>query len=275
MLSTKNSIAVLLPVYAGDNAQYFQIAMQSILEQSYKHIDLIVLADGPLNTELEQVIQRVQAYRITVIRNEENKGLAHVLNRGLEYCSEKKYAFIGRMDADDISIKERFRMQLEFLSAHPEIDVVGGAIEEIDSQGNTRKKVINYPETHHECFQFFAKRDPLAHPAVLFRSSFFDKAGFYDESFRKNQDTQLWFQGFKNQCQFANIAEVVLQLRMNEDFFKSRRGGYQRALKILNQRSKINRELGYGFKAKLFAMGMFLLTISPSGVRKIAYTYLR
>jgi glycosyltransferase involved in cell wall biosynthesis len=270
-----NSIAVLLPVYGGDNSEYLEKAIESILSQTYNNIDLIILADGPLNHKLARVIQGVEKQLKIVIRNEKNKGLAHILNRGVEYCLERNYNFIGRMDADDLSMTERFQKQIEYLLAHPEIDVVGGAIEEIDSQGNRRDKVIKYPIAHEECFRFFAKRDPLAHPAVLFRKSYFEKAGLYDEGFRKNQDTQLWFHGFKNQCQFANIPEVVLQLRMNDDFFKSRRGGYKRALKIFKQRSHINRELGYGVGARLFALGMFLLTISPAGIRKLAYTYLR
>ena len=76
-----------------------------------------------------------------------------------------------------ISLPDRIEKQICFLNEHPEIDVVGGAINEIDEEGCESGKTIVYPATPTECKKFFAKRNPLAHPAVLFRKSFFDKIG--------------------------------------------------------------------------------------------------
>ncbi|MCX7987076.1 MAG: family 2 glycosyl transferase, partial [Bacteroidales bacterium] len=156
-----------------------------------------------------------------------------------------------------------------------QIDVVGGAIEEIDENSLPTGKIVSYPLTHEACFKFFSARDPLAHPAVMFRKTFFEKAGLYNEAYRKNQDTQLWFAGFKAGCIFANLPTVVLQFRITQDLFKSRRSGWRRAYKMLLDRWQINRELNYGIKAYLYALGMFLITIAPSHIRRWAYKTLR
>ena len=82
------------------------------------------------------------------------------------------------MDADDIALPDRFEKQIAYLEAHPEVDMVGGAINEIDENGNDRGKTTRYPCESDLCRAFFAKRNPVAHPTVMFRRSFFEKAGW-------------------------------------------------------------------------------------------------
>ena len=131
------------------------------------------------------------------------------------------------MDADDISLPDRIEKQICFLNEHPEIDVVGGAINEIDEEGCESGKTIVYPATPTECKKFLRKRNPLAHPAVLFRKSFFDKIGHcYRPEYRKNQDTMLWYDGLMHGVNIANLPNVVLKFRMTEALFKKRRNGW-------------------------------------------------
>ncbi|MEJ5266113.1 MAG: glycosyltransferase [Bacteroidales bacterium] len=268
---TTKKVVCLLPLYLKDNPQYLYFAINSIIGE-YCHV--VVLCDGPITKQHEHVLEQLSG-EISILKFPNNRGLAAVLNDGIRYAFEQGYEFIARMDADDISLPDRFEKQINFLRQHPDVDVVGGAIEEIDENGHPRGKIIRYPLTHEECYRFFAKRDPLAHPAVLFRRRFFEKAGLYNEAYRKNQDTQLWYAGFKNGCIFANIPDVVLQFRITEDLFKSRRSGWNRAKKMLADRWKINRELNYGASAYLFAIAMFVLTIMPSWIRKWAYQVFR
>lgn len=271
-------IAVILPVYKKDNVQYMSKAIESILFQTYKDFHLFVGVDGPVGEDIEQYFGVLeQTNKISIIRFEENRGLACVLNDLLVICFKEGYKFIARMDADDISEISRFEEQIAYLQKHPEIDVVGGAINEIDEKGDSRNKTIIYPETPEECRAFFAKRNPHAHPAVMFRKSFFDKLNGkkYRPEYRQNQDTMLWYDGMMAGTQHANIPDVVLNFRMTNAMFKKRRNGWAFAKKQFKDRLMINKGLGYGFGADVYGFAMFCMLVSPVWVKKIAYRIFR
>ena len=214
---------------------------------------------------------------VDIIRFQENRGLACVLNDLLDICFKEGYEYIARMDADDVSTIDRFEKQMVYLVAHPEIDVVGGAINEIDEEGKSRGKTIVYPESPQGCRDFFAKRNPHAHPAVLFRKSFFDKLDGkkYRPEYRQNQDTMLWYDGMMAGTQHANISDVVLNFRITNAMFKKRRNGWEFAKKQFKDRLMINKGLGYGWKADIYGFAMFCMLVSPVWVKKIAYRVFR
>lgn len=267
-----NKIAVILPIYKKDKVNYLTLAINSILNQTYHNFKLYLGIDGPLEEELNTFLEQYEKHdQIAIIRFQENRGLPCVLNDLIRLAIQEGFNYFARMDADDISNPTRFEKQIYFLQENPDVDVVGGAIEEINSKGETRNKIIKYPTNSDKCRAYFSTRNPLAHPAVLFKKSYFDKAGFYNESYRQNQDTILWYEGFKKGCIFANLTDVVLRFRMTEDLFRKRRNGLQYAIRTYNDRKRINKELGYGFKANLFALMMFIITIAPTWFRKLAY----
>ena len=270
-------IAVILPVYKKDKPEWLHKSIDSILGQTYKDFHLYVGVDGPVGVELLAVFKCYERLdEVTFIKFEENRGLACVLNDLLDICFAEGYEYIARMDADDISLPDRFEKQIAYLETHPEIDVVGGSINEIDENGDDRGKVIVYPAGPKECYDFFAKRNPHAHPAVMFRKSFFDKAGCkYRPEYRQNQDTMLWLDGMKTGTQHANISDVVLNFRFTNSLFKKRRNGWAFAKKQLEDRKMINKTLGYGFGATVFAYCMFIMLVSPAWVKKIAYKVFR
>lgn len=269
-------VIVLLPVYRKDNPNYLRFSVDSMLSQTYRPLHVMIGLDGPIEGELEQTVNGyAENDMVTIMPFAENRGLAATLNDMILWAQMQGYSYYARMDADDISLPNRIDEQMAFLLAHPEIDVVGGATNEIDENGNNRNKINHYPLTPDECYHYFSKRDPLAHPAVLIKQSYFDKAGcLYRPDFRKNQDTMLWFDGLKKGVKIANLDEVVLNFRLNNDFFTTRRNGYAFAKGLLEQRKMINRELHYGWKANLYAYALFLLRISPVWVKRIAYKIL-
>ena len=271
-------IAVILPVYKKDKIDYLRLAVESIVMQSYRDYHLYIGVDGPVGENLEDYLKHLEKQQqLSVVWFEENRGLACVLNDLLDICFKEGYEYIARMDADDISMTDRFEKQMKYLEAHLEVDVVGGAINEIDEEGKNRGKTIVYPETPEGCCGFFSKRNPHAHPAVLFRRSFFDKlkGRKYRLEYRQNQDTMLWYDGMMAGTQHANIHDVVLNFRMTNAMFKKRRNGWAFAKKQFSDRLMINRGLGYGWKADIFGLAMFGLLVSPSWVKKIAYRLFR
>lgn len=274
---SNNFVAIILPVYKGDKPEYIVKSIDSIIYQSYQSIKLIIGVDGPIGDDLLLILKKYEQLDIVkVFWFQENRGLAIILNDLLDECFNNGYEYIARMDADDISMLDRLEKQMNYLMAHPDVDVVGGSIVEIDESGKSREKIIVYPETHQGCYNFFAKRNPHAHPAVLFRRSFFDKAGCkYRPEYRQNQDTMLWLDGMSKGTKHANIPDVVLRFRYTDALFKRRRNGWAFAKKQLTDRKMINKTLGYGFGATLFGYAMFCMLVSPVWVKKIAYRIFR
>lgn len=271
-------LAVVLPVYKKDKVDYLAKAIDSIVKQSYKDFSIYIGVDGPVGDEINNYLNLIDNQNmISVIRFEVNRGLACVLNDLLDMCFKEEYEYIARMDADDISENTRFEKQVKYLDSHPQIDVVGGAIMEIDEKGNSRNKTIIYPETPKDCRAFFAKRNPHAHPAVMFRKSFFDKLNGkkYRPEYRQNQDTMLWYDGMMAGTKHANIPDVVLRFRMTDTMFKKRRNGWTFAKKQFTDRLMINKGLGYGFGADVYGFAMFCMLVSPAWIKKIAYRTFR
>ena len=271
-------IAVILPVYKNDKVEDLNKSVESIIMQTYKDFHIFVGVDGPVGEDLKEKLLLLEKQDVVSIAwFPENRGLACVLNDLLDICFKEGFKYIARMDADDISMTDRLEKQMAYLEAHPEIDVVGGAINEIDEEGKYRGKTIVYPELPQGCRAFFAKRNPHAHPAVLFRKSFFDKLNGkkYRPEYRQNQDTMLWYDGMMAGTQHANIPDVVLNFRMTNAMFKKRRNGWAFAKKQFKDRLMINKGLGYGFGADVYGFAMFCMLVSPVWVKKIAYRFFR
>lgn len=270
-------IAVILPVYKNDKVPYVHLSFDSILNQTYKDVALYVGVDGPVGDDLRNALKEYEKKEnVKVQWFSENRGLAIVLNDLLDICFKDGFEYIARMDADDISMPDRLEKQMTYLMAHPDVDVVGGAIEEIDENSESRNKIIIYPESPEDCYRFFSRRNPHAHPAVLFRKSFFDKSGCkYRPEYRQNQDTMLWLDGMSKGTKHANIPDVVLRFRFTNSLFKKRRNGWAFARKQLEDRKMINKTLGYGLGATIFGYLMFIMLVSPAWVKKIAYKVFR
>jgi len=203
----------------------------------------------------------------------ENKGLAFSLNELLKVVLQKGYTYIARMDADDISKSNRFKLQSIYLDEHRDIDVVGGYIEEFSDEIDY-DKIVRYPLNHAGMFDFFSKRVPLAHMTVMYRSTFFEKSGLYPTSSPTNEDTLMWMQGFKNGCKFANIPEILVEVRVNSSFF-GRRGGVSKAWSDFRDRILVIRTLRYNILSYLYATAIFFINIAPEKIKKYAYRRFR
>lgn len=277
MINVKSDkqIVVLMSVYKNDNPEHLRLSVESILKQTYQEFLLLIGVDGAVGDDLADVLHSYDANsKVKTFWFTENRGLTAVLNNLLEEGKKMQPVFFARMDADDISHTGRFEKQVKYLNENPELDVIGGAIEEMEYDGSLNGKVIQYPLTHQECFNFFATRNPLAHPAVMFRASFFDKVTSYNANYKKNQDTELWYRAFKAGCKFGNLKDVVLTFRVSKDMYK-RRGGTKFAKEVLKLRKEINKGLGYGVKATLFGYAYYIMAISPGFVKKFAYKVFR
>jgi len=268
--------SVLMSIYHKEKPHYFNRCMQSIWdEQTVKPNEIVLVEDGKLTSELYVLIDKWEVKLGRILKRislEKNIGTGGAKQIGIRNCN---YEFIAVMDTDDISTPKRFEKELEFLNQNRDIDVVGTYIKEIDEYENVIKDIVKFPLTHNELYEFFSKRDPLAHPATMFRKSFFEKCGNYRTDLHLAEDTLLWYDGFLNGCKFANIDYIGLNFRRTKDFY-TRRANVQKSIGLLKYRIfNINRKLKYGTKADLLAMAYFIVSIAPSFVKKIVYNKLR
>lgn len=264
-----NKVAVLMSVYKNDRLPFVELAVNSVLQQTYQQFDFFIIADGMLDKEVDDFLLKVKDNRIVLYKNKQNKGLAKSLNELLRIVLSKEYEYIARMDADDISLPERIAKQVSFLDKHTDIDCLGTWAIEIDEKGEIfyYKKM---PETHQRCYEFFKKRDCLIHPTVMFRRRYFEVAGFYPEDTYFAEDTMMWAKGFVKGCRFANVPDFLFKFRLNKDFFKRRRG-WKHAMEIYKLRKKVNRMLQYPISANCYAVLYALAKLMPTSILNIIY----
>ncbi len=215
--------SVLMSVYFKEKPDFLKQAIDSMLNQTVKPDEIILVEDGPLTDELYEVLNRYTANYNNIFHrvvNETNLGLGKALNRGLEFCRNE---LIARMDTDDISIQTRCERQLMIFAENQNIDIVGSSIAEFI---NSEKEIISVrkvPETHNEICLFLKKRCPFNHMSVMFKkSAVLNAGGYLDWHF--NEDYYLWIRMYLKGCKFANINENLVYVRVGEEMY-ARRGG--------------------------------------------------
>lgn len=216
------SISVLMSVYKAEKSERLERALTSIWDdQTFKPSQVILIKDGPLGVELDQVItlwQEKLGNKLFIITNHQNLGLTKSLNKGLQLV---ECDYVARMDSDDISHPQRFERQFEFLNAHPDIDVVGGCIQEFN-ENNPNLGQRFYPDDPDEIKRYIVKGSPLAHPAVMMRNSLFLNGLKYDETYTTSQDVALWFEILSKGHKISNIPAIVLYFRLEDDTYTRR-----------------------------------------------------
>ena len=200
-------ITVLMPVYNGED--YLKEAIESILNQTFKDFEFLIINDGSTDKTLE-ILQSYYDSRIKTINNEKNIGLTKSLNKGL-HLSRGQY--IARMDADDISLPKRLKEQKNFMDKNPEIGIVGAWIKTIGTQIGYVQK---YPSDPEEIRMSLLFRGQLAHPSVMLRKSLVKKYNlYYDSNFKYSQDDELWIRASRY-FPITNIEKVLLLYRIHE-----------------------------------------------------------
>lgn len=262
-------VAVIMSLYKSDILEYVKLAVESILHQTFCDFDFYIQYDGPVKDDVDKYLSSIDDGRIKICKRNENKGLAYSLNELLGTVMSMGYQYIARMDADDISLPERFEKQIAYMDVHKEIECVGTWAIEIKSDGSEyyRKQM---PESHEGCWKQFMIRDCMIHPTVVFRRSYIEKAGLYSLDTYFGEDTMMWAQGFVNDCKFANITEYLFKFRLNDDFFNRRRG-WKHAKGILILRWKVNRMLHYPLKSYLYAIAYAGAKMMPKGILNMIY----
>jgi len=261
--------SLLLSVYKKEKSEHLKECFESIVVQTVTPTEIILVEDGPLTDALYAEIERARHYfpSLKTIPLEKNVGLGKALNIGMDAC---KCDIIARMDTDDICKRNRFEMQLAFLTEHPEIDVVGAWIDEFVGSVNNVVSTRRVPETNKEIYEFGKRRNPINHPVAMFRKKAVEKAGKY-QSFSLFEDYYLWVRMLQQGCLFYNIQSSLLFFRRSPDLFR-RRGGFAYILKeirfqqLLYQKNYISLSL----MVKNIII-RFCVRIAPNWARDLLY----
>jgi len=273
MSMTNKTIAVIMSVYRNDRLCYVQPAVESLLAQTYETMDIYIRADGPVKDEVANYLQTIEDDRLHYSVRSTNCGLAHTMNELLQMILPMGYQYIARMDADDISLPQRFEKQIKYMNSHPDIDCLGTWATEITADGQ-KYYDKQMPQSHEECLQLFHQRDCIIHPTAMFRPRYFEKAGLYDTTTYFAEDTMLWTAGFEHGCVFGNLPEYLYLFRLDDQFFERRRG-WKHARSIFRLRCAINHRLGFGPMSYIYAMAYASAKMMPTGILNKIYQHNR
>lgn len=262
--------SVLMSVYAKDNPAWVAQALDSVLNNTVRPTEVAVAVDGPIPEELHNVLEEyTRNYpQIKLVPLEKNSGLGMALQKGLEQCS---YELVARMDADDISLPDRFEKQLTRFAQEPDLAVLGGTIEEIDAESLQPVAIRRVPCTDAECKKFLKMRCPFNHMTVMFKKSLILQAGSY-QPFHLMEDYYLWARCAAKGYHLGNLADIVLKARVNAAMY-GRRGGWKYFKSNAALAGKLRQLELIGWPTYFFNIGIrfCVQVLMPNSLREMFY----
>ena len=198
-------ISVVMSVYNCDD--YVTSAIESILNQSFRNIEFIIINDGSTDKSDEKILM-FNDPRILYIKNEKNIGLIGSLNKAILISNGK---YIVRMDADDISVYNRIERLVNFMDKNPDI----GACSSYFEFGLETNNIIKYPVNDEEIYLNFLTGCPFGHaPAILRKKVLIEHNLSYDTDFEHSEDSNLWVR-MLNVTKLANLPEILYRVRLH------------------------------------------------------------
>lgn len=208
-------VSVVLPVY--NAGHYLSDAVNSILNQSFREFELIIVDDCSTDGS-QELLAAIDDPRIRLVRKQTNTGIVDCLNTGISYS---RADLVARMDADDISHPARLEKQYQFMQSDPALAVCGTWIRYIPSE-----EISEFPVSHDEIVLRLLERSPFAHPSVMLRKSLLEKHQLRYEKIPHAEDYFLWTQ-VPGKGKMANIPEVLLLYRIHDSQVSQRFTGQQ------------------------------------------------
>ncbi len=217
--------SVAMCVYEKDNAEWFDASLNSVIDQTVKPNEIVLVVDGPISNAIQKVIDK---YSTLCKRNEiefkpiyleKNEGHGNARRRSLENCS---YELVAIMDADDICVSNRFEQQLRIFETE-QVEIVGGDIAEFIENCSDIVSYRNVPTCDLEIKEYMRIRCPFNQMTVMFKKKAVQNAGGYIDWYC-NEDYYLWLRMYLGECRFMNTGTVLVYVRVGKEMYQ-RRGG--------------------------------------------------
>ncbi len=212
-----------MSVYYKEKAEYLKLALASIINQTVKPNEIVLVQDGKLTNELQTVItEYLQKYPdiFKTYALQQNQGLGKALNFGMQKCSNE---LIARMDTDDIAELNRFELQIKEFEQDKELTLGGGQIAEFADNTKEITGYRNVPQNYDEILNFAKKRNPFNHMTVMFKKQAVQSVGGYMDM-PYFEDYWLWARMLKAGYKAKNVDRVLVKVRAGQDMI-ARRGG--------------------------------------------------
>lgn len=204
-------VSVVMSIY-NESKHEIVSAVNSILDQTFKDFEFIIINDNPDRLDLKNILDEVKGMsdKIIVLDNIENRGLAYSLNRGIE---KARGLYIARMDSDDMALSNRLEMENDYLDEHPDVIVVSGNCDYIDGNDNKTGVKSRIPITNRQISKLLPVGSDIIHPTVMMRKKEIKKLGIYRD-FPTAEDYDLWLRCLSNNYKFGAIDKVLLHYRI-------------------------------------------------------------
>lgn len=212
------NFSVLMSIHIRISRENLIESINSLVAQTLKPSEIVIVKDGPLNFSLDEVCKSIDFKNFKIIDLKTNKGLAFALNEGLKNCS---FELIARMDSDDISYLNRFEKQIAFMKDNKNLVASSGVVEEFDEDMNERIFDKKVPTNLNDIISYSIRRNPINHPAAIFRKSIIKSVGGYP-ILEKGQDYGLWSLLLTKNLEIGNIDIPLVKMRTGREFYKRR-----------------------------------------------------
>lgn len=251
--------SVLMSLYKKEHPEYLRLALDSMINQTIKPDEIVLVEDGPLTDELYKIVDEYKDL-LHIVVNEKNVGLGLALNAGLKAC---KNELVARMDTDDISKPDRCEKQLNRFLEKPSLAIVGSHIDEFVGTPDNVISQRRVPTTSEAIYDYAKKRSAFNHPSVMYRKSAVLAEGGYSD-LKRNQDVDLFgrmlFKGYKAE----NINEALLWFRSSDEL-AVRRKSWENTKSYISTIKKFWK-MGYSsffdyIKVAVAQTGMYILPI--------------
>lgn len=210
-------------VYHGDDPQWFSAAVDSVLHQTVSPGEIVLVVDGPVPDTLDAAIRMYEHLeQFLVIRLKENQGHGNARRIGLERCSNE---LVALMDADDVSMPDRFEKQLAVFDQEWDVSVVGGQISEFLESTDNVVGIRNVPLEASAIRSYLQQRCPMNQVTVMFKKADVMRVGGYIDWYC-NEDYYLWVRMYLAGMKFANVPDILVNVRVGADMYR-RRGGWK------------------------------------------------
>lgn len=262
--------SVLMSVYKKENPDFLKESIQSMLDQTKKPNEFILIEDGPLTKELYDVIDSFVTEKpklFNIIKLKKNIGLGPALAIGVK---KARYDYIARMDSDDISEKTRIEKEINEFLKDKSLVIVGTNVDEFEgSISNVVSRVV-LPQNHQDIVLYNKKRSPFRHPCILFKKQEIMSVGNY-RKYDFFEDYDLYNRIISKGYKCKNIQESLVYVRTSSDFYK-RRSGISYVI-IMSRFRWGQYQMGITnlFEFLIYTTSHALVCLMPNTLRKIIY----